>query len=136
MSEIKKIHFGIVGLGNIASTHARAIHGHEEAALVVASSRSQKSRLAFVMLGSGSKISDEDENQKSGSGAADPMEGPGVQNHAARYKQIIQAIRNDKLPVVSGEESLQSLAVVESIYRSSELRKEVVVKDLILGYKT
>lgn len=98
---------------------------------------------AIVMLGSGSEIFDsesdsvfdEDESQKRGSGAADPMEGLGVQNHTAQYKQIIHAIRNDEAPVVSGEESLQSLAVVESIYRSSELRTEVVVKDLILGNK-
>ena len=91
---------------------------------------------AVVLLGSGSEEADKEYNQENGSGAADPLKGLGFQNHASQYAQIIHAIRSGGEPIVSGEESLQSLAVVESIYRSAELRKEVFVKDLLSGKKT
>lgn len=91
---------------------------------------------AVVLLGAGSEESNEDDSPKSGSGAGDPLEGLGYQNHAAQYGQIIEAILKDKTPVVSGEESLQSLAVVESIYRAAEIKRDVNVKDVILGNKT
>ena len=86
---------------------------------------------AVVLLGTGSEKSDNEVNQESGSGATDPLVGLGFQNHALQYAQIIHAIKTDGETVVSGEESLQSLAVVESIYRSSELRKEVFIKEFI-----
>lgn len=89
-----------------------------------------------VLSGSGSEQSDKEDKQESGSGAKDPLIGLGFQNHALQYAQIIHTIKTDGEPVVSGEESLQSLAVVESIYRSSELRREVFAKEFISGKKT
>ena len=43
----KIIHFGVVGLGNIASTHAHAINGHDSAMVSAACSRSEGNRKKF-----------------------------------------------------------------------------------------
>lgn len=86
---------------------------------------------AVVLLGSGPGQNKIEGRQEVGSGATDPLKGLGFQNHALQYIQIIAAIKSDKEPVVSGEESLQSLAIVESIYRSSELKREVTVEELL-----
>lgn len=91
---------------------------------------------AIVLLGAGSESLEKENKQESSSGASDPLKGLGFQNHASQYEQIIHAIKSDGEPVVSGNESLQSLAIVESIYRSSELKREVFVKDLLSGKKT
>jgi UDP-N-acetyl-2-amino-2-deoxyglucuronate dehydrogenase len=45
---VKKTGFGIVGLGNIAATHANAILGMENAQLIAGSSRSHSSRETFA----------------------------------------------------------------------------------------
>lgn len=58
-------------------------------------------------------------------GASDPLAGMTANHHKKQYDQILDAFQNDRVPIVSGEESLKSLAVVEALYKSAE-RQEVV----------
>ncbi len=80
----------------------------------------------------GSSGSDGEESSKSsGAGAADPMAGLGILHHSRQYESIIEAILNDKPPVVSGGESLKSLAVVEAIYQSADSGRLVLMNDVL-----
>lgn len=63
-------------------------------------------------------------------GASDPLDGLDYENHLKQYKQIIHSILADTEPVVSGEESLKSLAVVEAIYQSAKKRKPVSIDSI------
>jgi predicted dehydrogenase len=64
-------------------------------------------------------------------GAASPLAGMTGQNHKKQYEQILDAFQWDRRPVVSGEESLQSLAIVQALYKSAD-RSEVVAIEEIL----
>lgn len=66
-----------------------------------------------------------------GAGASDPMAGLGILHHSRQYGTIIEAILNDAPPVVSGDESLKSLAVAEAIYLSSDTGRAVMIKDIL-----
>lgn len=92
---------------------------------------------SFLLTDSGSEPHEHESHGEAGTGAgaSDPMSGLGFQHHASQYAQIIDAIRSGGEPAVSGEESLHSLAIVESIYRSSEWKREVLVKDVRFGRK-
>ena len=79
----------------------------------------------FIEVSNGNE--QESKTEVGGVGAADPMAGMGTDHHSRQYEQIIDAILNDKSPVVSGEESLKSLAVVEAIYRSDVEGRTVVM---------
>lgn len=69
--------------------------------------------------------SDPTVEKESGAGAADPMEGMSMDNHRKQYEQILPAFIKDENPIVSGEESLKSLAFVRALYQSAEQHKEV-----------
>ncbi|WP_291781176.1 Gfo/Idh/MocA family oxidoreductase [Cecembia sp.] len=58
------------------------------------------------------------------SGASDPM-AIGHQWHLEQYKDFLNAIQDDIAPLVSGEEGIKSLALIEGIYRSSKMGKMV-----------
>lgn len=60
------------------------------------------------------------ENPGQASGADSPLAGLKDQPHEDQFREIISAIIEGREPVVSGEESLTSLAIVESIYRSAD----------------
>lgn len=64
-------------------------------------------------------------DEKSGAGADDPMAGMSYRNHQKQYDQILTAFREGTEPVVSGRESLKSLAFVEALYKSSEQQTAV-----------
>lgn len=81
------------------------------------------------LLGEGSGGSAGSEG--SGAGAADPMAGLGILHHSRQYESIIDAILNDKDPVVSGEESLTSLAVVEAIYQAADTGRVVMMNEVL-----
>lgn len=83
----------------------------------------------FIRVESGSEQKSQSEG--SGAGAADPMAGLGFLHHSRQYETIIDAILNDKLPVVSGAESLKSLAVVEAIYQSADTGRVVMMDDIL-----
>lgn len=79
----------------------------------------------FIEISNGNE--QEPKTEVDGVGAADPMAGIVTDHHSRQYEKIIDAILNDKSPVVSGEESLKSLAVVEAIYRSDAVGRTVVM---------
>jgi UDP-N-acetyl-2-amino-2-deoxyglucuronate dehydrogenase len=76
-----------------------------------------------------------DEERSTGSeksaGASSPLAGLGFENHKKQYDNILKAIQDGEAPPVTGQESLQSLAVVEAIYLSAE-KGEPVKIDTIL----
>jgi predicted dehydrogenase len=74
---------------------------------------------------------DDTNNERSGAGADDPMAGMSYSNHRKQYTQILEAFRKDTEPVVSGRESLQSLAFVEALYESARQQKAVNPQKLI-----
>lgn len=55
-----------------------------------------------------------------GSGSTSPLEGMSENHHKRQYDEILDAFTKNIDPVISGEESLRSLAVVEAIYKSTE----------------
>jgi len=80
--------------------------------------------VAWNIKGQESKAA-ESESRK-GSGAADPM-AIGHRLHLMQIEDMVMAIREDKVPLVNGEASKQSLAVIQGIYRSSKEGKTVKV---------
>ena len=60
------------------------------------------------------------EQENSITGAESPLSGMTDHPHKKQYEQIVDAIIRDTEPVVSGEESLRSLALTEAIYQSAK----------------
>jgi predicted dehydrogenase len=70
------------------------------------------------------------ENGKS-AGASDPLQNLSIEPHRVQFEAILDAIKRDEEPPVSGEESLESLAIVKAIYESAKTGKAVNVRDFI-----
>ncbi len=66
----------------------------------------------------------EDPEQKRDSGASDPM-AIDYAYHKFQIEDFIGAIREDREPLVTGEEGLKALALIRAIYQSSSERKRV-----------
>lgn len=64
-------------------------------------------------------------------GADSPLAGMTAINHQRQFDQILDALAGGGQPVVSGEESLQSLAIVEAIYTSAEKGEVILVDDIL-----
>lgn len=62
---------------------------------------------------------------KEASGASSPFAGFSYEPHKLQFEAIAEAISNGKRPLVSGEESLKSLAIVLAIYESSKTNRTV-----------
>lgn len=71
------------------------------------------------------------ENESSGAGASSPMAGMTANHHGRQYEQILDAFAGNGEPVVSGEESLRSLAVVEALYASAEKQKVIQMDEYL-----
>jgi predicted dehydrogenase len=65
-------------------------------------------------------------------GADSPLAGMSAINHQRQFDQILDALTGGGEPVVSGQESLNSLAVVEAIYTSAEKGQVILVDDIKL----
>lgn len=85
----------------------------------------------FRLLTADSKDVSDKTEKKGGTGADDPLAGMSSSHHQKQYEQIVNAIQRGGETVVSGEESLRSLAVVEALYRSSNLNKAVEPIDFL-----
>ena len=48
-----------------------------------------------------------------------------------KIEAIVEAIRNNEEPPVTGQESLKSLAIVEAVYKSSKTGVPVKMSDLL-----
>jgi predicted dehydrogenase len=74
---------------------------------------------------------DKNKSTKDAVGADSPLAGMTAQNHQKQYEQILDAFQNNTEPVVSGEESLQSLAVVEGLYQSADRKEPVQIGEIL-----
>jgi predicted dehydrogenase len=79
---------------------------------------------------SGSKSEYEHYEDKSveADGAASPLAGKSPITHQKQYEQILKAFKQNREPVVSGKESLKSLALVEAIYEAADTEETVSIK--------
>jgi len=68
------------------------------------------------------------------SGAADPFSGFSIEPHKRQFEQIINSIDKNETPVVSGEESLKSLAIVTAIYESVSSHRHVNMDEFLTTY--
>lgn len=64
-------------------------------------------------------------------GASSPLDGMEMENHCKQFDQILDSFSNEKSAVVAGREALKSLAVVEAIYKSSDIEKLVSVEEFL-----
>ena len=59
----------------------------------------------------------------------DPWAYPQVR-HRVQLQDMVEAIREDRDPVLTGEDARVSLAIVMAIYESARTGREVLLKDL------
>lgn len=71
------------------------------------------------------------EDSGEAAGAASPLGGMDVINHQRQFDQIFEAFAGNGEPIVSGEESLKSLAIVEALYLSAEEKRLVYVDEIL-----
>ncbi len=63
--------------------------------------------------------------EASGVGSSSPLDGFSFEPHKRQFEAIAEAIQNNKIPPVSGEESLKSLAIVLAIYESAKTNTKI-----------
>lgn len=74
---------------------------------------------------------EEPEDSGEAAGAASPLGGMEVLNHQRQFEQILDAFAEDRVPIVSGEESLKSLAIVEALYIAAEEERVVFIDEIL-----
>lgn len=82
-----------------------------------------------------SEETDKHKSTEDAAGAASPLAGMTAQNHYKQYEQILDAFQNNTEPVVSGRKSLQSLAIVEGLYRSADKKESVHIEKILTKAK-
>jgi len=75
--------------------------------------------------------SDVQSKSEDAAGASSPLSGMTYQNHKKQYNAILEAFHNNTTPVVSGKESLQSLAIVEALYQAGTEQKVIQIEDIL-----
>jgi predicted dehydrogenase len=63
--------------------------------------------------------------ETSASGASSPLQNVTAEPHRRQYETILNAIAENQTPPVSGEESLESLAIVLAIYESAKQERPI-----------
>lgn len=64
-------------------------------------------------------------------GGSSPLAGFSIEPHKKQFEQIINAIQSNEEAIVSGEESLKSLAVVKAVYESANNGSSVQLKEIL-----
>lgn len=77
------------------------------------------------------EAADQEHNAGEATGAASPLSGMTYQDHKNQYDAILDAFHHHTEPVVSGEDSLQSLAIVEALYKAADEQKPVHIEDIL-----
>jgi len=86
---------------------------------------------AFRLVKTGdSTVETESGRKPKSGGAASPLQNFSVEPHRKQFEAIVQALLQDNIPPVSGEESLQALAIVRSIYESARTALPVEVQKM------
>ena len=68
-------------------------------------------------------------------GSSSPMGGFSIEPHKEQFENIVEAVFNHKPPVVSGEDSLYSLAIVLAIYESAKKNKPINIDEFLEEHK-
>ena len=66
-------------------------------------------------------------NEGTGAGSSSPMDGFSYEPHRRQFEAIAEAIKNNEIPPVSGEDSLRSLAIVLGVYASAKMNKVISI---------
>lgn len=56
-----------------------------------------------------------------------PPPGPGKTQWAGQLDHLVDCIRHNREPIVSGEEGLRDMRIIEAVYRSARERKRIVL---------
>lgn len=72
-----------------------------------------------------------DQKKPAGSGSTSPLAGFSIEPHKNQFEAIAGAIRRGEDPPVTGEKSLDSLAIVLSVYESSKTGKVVDLDEFL-----
>ncbi|MDR8390063.1 Gfo/Idh/MocA family oxidoreductase [Aliifodinibius sp. S!AR15-10] len=83
-----------------------------------------------TMLDDQTEVSDESDSTES-AGAASPLAGMTFQHHKKQYDAILEAFFHDKVPTVSGAESLRSLAIVEALYKAADEQQIIHIDEIL-----
>ena len=67
-------------------------------------------------------------NESTGAGSSSPLDGFSYEPHRRQFQAIAEAIKNNEIPPVSGEDSLRSLAIVLGVYTSAKMNKVIYVE--------
>lgn len=100
-----------------------SIYGEKGTAVI------KNDKLEFYKLKNGEKLELNELLQKedeAGTGRSKAEE-LAASSHRKQYDDFIDAIRNNREPLVTGKEGIRSLAVIKAIYESSKKQKEVTV---------
>lgn len=73
----------------------------------------------------------QEDDSAEATGAGSPLSGMTYQDHKNQYDAILNAFHHDTEPVVSGEDSLQSLAIVEALYKAANEKQPVYIEDIL-----
>lgn len=74
---------------------------------------------------------EEPEDSGEAAGADSPLGGMDIINHLRQFDQILDAFAGNEDPIVSGEESLKSLAIVEALYTAAEEDRVVFIDEIL-----
>ncbi len=88
---------------------------------------------SFTLLTGDEDEEDVEEEEEEGTGAESPFAGFSVQPHRDQYRDIVQAIQEDRPSSVSGSEALDALAIIRGIYESSERKEPVSMDEIYSG---
>lgn len=59
-----------------------------------------------------------------------PVNLPGVNTYEAELRDFFEAIQNDRPPLITGEQALQTQIILDGVYKSSDLGREVKASEL------
>ena len=113
---------------SVQPAQARKLEIHGEKGTIVIEDDDVK---ILLEGGNSADISDSSEEKKESSGASSPLGGFSIIPHKNQFEAIADVIEKNETPLVSGEESLKSLAIVLAVYESARTGKNVKFDDFI-----
>ena len=131
---VAALHFknGAIGVieasTSVQPAQARKLEIHGEKGTIVI----EDDEVKILLEGENSEdINDSEVEKKESAGASSPLGGFSITPHKNQFEAIADAIEKNETPLVSGEESLKSLAIVLAVYESARTGKNVKFDDFI-----
>ena len=113
---------------SVQPAQARRLELHGENGSVIIEDNDVK---VLLIENNQEKSTETDNTQpKESTGASSPLGGFSAEPHKKQFEAIASAIEKNETPIVSGEESLKSLAIVLAIYKSAETGKSVIPDEI------